>query len=154
MLLFGGLRGDRICRCQQTERRRAVERRVSQLGRQPAGKESPDGGCFSELWKAVTAYGVCPETEMPYQEYFESTKRPSREAMAQAEKLRDLGLRLHWIKEWDPNKGLERPATRRDQADARAALAGGRRLSLAEARHAKWEDGMLKMARATKSGRP
>ena len=70
------------------------------------GKESLDGACFSELWKAVTAYGICPETEMPYQEYYESINKPSQEAIAHAGKLRDLGLRLHWIKEWDRNKGL------------------------------------------------
>ena len=70
------------------------------------GKETLDGACFSELWKGVTAYGICPETEMPYQEYFEPTNKPSKEAIAHAKKLRDLGLQLHWIKEWDPEKGL------------------------------------------------
>ena len=70
------------------------------------GKETLDGACFSELWKGLAAHGICPETEMPYQEYFDSTSKPSKQAIAHAAKLRDLGLQLHWIKEWDIHKGL------------------------------------------------
>ena len=109
------------------------------------GKESPDGACFSELWKAVTAYGICPETEMPYQEYFESTNKPSKEAIAHAEKLRDLGLRLHWIKEWDPNKGLtDQQLVEIKRTIARRWPVGGGFL-WPKKKTCEWENGVLKM---------
>ncbi|MFZ1934395.1 MAG: DUF2961 domain-containing protein [Thermoguttaceae bacterium] len=109
------------------------------------GKESPDGACFSELWKAVTAYGVCPETEMPYQEYFHSANKPSHLAIAQAEKVRQLGLRLHWIKQWDPNKGLtDRQLVEIKRTLARRWPVGGGFL-WPKRRHARWDDGVLKM---------
>jgi hypothetical protein len=71
-----------------------------------AGKEEDDGACFSELWKGFEAHGACPEAEMPYHEYFEETNQPSQDAIAHAAKLRESGLQLHWIKDWDPKKGI------------------------------------------------
>jgi hypothetical protein len=70
------------------------------------GKEESDGACFSELWKAVEKFGVCPESDMPYRDAFDAANKPSKDAVAHAEALRKLDLRLHWIKEWNPKKGL------------------------------------------------
>ncbi len=109
------------------------------------GKETLDGACFSELWKGLAAHGICPETEMPYQEYFDSTSKPSKQAIAHAAKLRDLGLQLHWIKEWDIHKGLnDEQLVEIKRTLARRWPVGGGFL-WPKRRYAKWEDGLLKM---------
>jgi hypothetical protein len=65
-----------------------------------------DGGFFSDLWKGFSAYGICSEEAMPYQPRFENGRHPSESALADATSRRALGLRLHWIKEWNANTGL------------------------------------------------
>ena len=65
-----------------------------------------DGGFFSDLWKGFSAYGICAEEAMPYQPRFENGRRPSDRALADAKSRQSLGLRLHWIKEWNVNTGL------------------------------------------------
>jgi hypothetical protein len=67
--------------------------------------ESVDGGCFSELWAGYAAHGVCPETDMPYADSFDPARKPDKKVVADAKKINALGLRLHWIKEWDPGRG-------------------------------------------------
>jgi C1A family cysteine protease len=67
---------------------------------------SNEGGFFSELWAGFEPHGICPEAEMPYQNKFDPDLKPSKEAIAHAKEVRSLGLKLHWIKEWDPNKGV------------------------------------------------
>jgi len=69
-------------------------------------RQTKDGGFFSDLWKGFMIYGVCPEQDMPYQDNFDSGREPSQEAREHALELRKLGLRLHWIKPWNPNTGL------------------------------------------------
>ncbi|HWI58958.1 MAG TPA: hypothetical protein VNZ22_17165 [Bacillota bacterium] len=68
--------------------------------------DAHDGGFFSDLWKGWAAYGVCPETTFPYQASFDPAKAPPAEALAEAKARLKLGLRLHWIKEWNVNTGL------------------------------------------------
>ncbi len=65
-----------------------------------------DGGFFSDLWKGFEAYGICDEDKMPYAADFDPRRRPSDAAITQGRLCRDMGLRLHWIKPWDPNRGL------------------------------------------------
>ncbi len=65
-----------------------------------------DGGFFAELWKGFKAYGVCPETDMPYQNEFDPNRAPSPEAKEHASQMQQVGYRLHWIKRWDPKTGL------------------------------------------------
>jgi len=65
-----------------------------------------DGGFFSDIWKGFARYGVCPEQDMPYQESFDPSRSPSQEARRHARELRKVGLRLHWIKPWNPRTGL------------------------------------------------
>jgi len=66
-----------------------------------------DGGFFSDLWKGFRVYGVCPEEDMPYRNKFDAGLKPSQNAMDHARKLRKAGLRLHWIKPWNPKTGLK-----------------------------------------------
>jgi hypothetical protein len=71
-----------------------------------AASRAADGGFFSELWEGYTAYGICPEEELPYQERYDAALQPAARARDAAQKLQALGLRLRWIKEWDPETGL------------------------------------------------
>jgi hypothetical protein len=43
---------------------------------------------------------------MPYCDKFDPQRRPSSEALAHAKQIHETDLQLHWIKPWDPNKGL------------------------------------------------
>ncbi len=65
-----------------------------------------DGSFFSDLWKGFTTYGVCPEQDMPYQAEFDPNRAPGEDARAHARQMQEIGLRMHWIKRWDPNTGL------------------------------------------------
>ena len=68
--------------------------------------EDVDGGFFSDLWKAFASYGVCTDTAMPYHAEFDPALAPRAEALAEAKTRLVLGLRHHWIKEWDVKTGL------------------------------------------------
>ncbi|MGC8641085.1 MAG: DUF2961 domain-containing protein [Isosphaeraceae bacterium] len=65
-----------------------------------------DGGFFTDLWKGMLRHGICPEEDMPYANQFSPSARPSQTAIEHARPIRNLGLRIHWIKEWNPKKGL------------------------------------------------
>jgi hypothetical protein len=65
-----------------------------------------DGGFFSEMWKGFSAYGICLEEDLPYKAEFNPATLPPLAAMANAKTRLGLGLRLHWIKEWDVKTGL------------------------------------------------
>jgi C1A family cysteine protease len=68
--------------------------------------DARDGGFFSDLWNGFEKYGICNETEMPYRKSFDPNRQPSSAALTQAKRLRNADLTLHWIKPWDPTKGL------------------------------------------------
>ncbi len=68
--------------------------------------EQEDGSFFSDLWKGFEKYGVCVEDEMPYCAEFNPTLQPSPTALIHAGGIRQVGLDLHWIKPWNPHKGL------------------------------------------------
>jgi hypothetical protein len=80
-----------------------------------------DGGNFLDLWKGFQKYGICAEEAMPYLERFRRSGAPTAEARAGAKELLALGFRLHWIKEWDPHRGL----TSRQLQRIRETLAAG-----------------------------
>ncbi len=69
-------------------------------------KDRKDGGFFSDIWKGFQAHGICTEEAMPYRATYDPALTPSEETQAAAKTLRSKGLRLHWIKEWNPRKGL------------------------------------------------
>jgi C1A family cysteine protease len=71
-----------------------------------AASRTADGGFFSELWEGYAAYGICPEVELPYREQYDAALEPDARALAAARDLQRLGLRWHWIKEWDVKSGL------------------------------------------------
>jgi len=67
-----------------------------------------DGGTFADLWAGFLAHGVCSYDAAPYHERYNPDWRPSDEAIREARQIRDEGLELGWIKEWDPSRGLAR----------------------------------------------
>jgi hypothetical protein len=73
---------------------------------QITGKDH-DGSLFSDLWKGFEAHGACPEDDMPYQSEYDPARKPSDEALQRAKTLHEAGLKMHWIKLWDPTRGLE-----------------------------------------------
>lgn len=107
-------------------------------------RSAADGGFFSDLWKGAETYGVCPEVDMPYADTFDASLRPSEAAMVRARAFRDLGLRLHWIKEWDPNRGL----TDDQLAEVKRVLREGWPVSggFLWPRRERWDEGVLGMA--------
>ncbi|MHB1036052.1 MAG: DUF2961 domain-containing protein [Pirellulales bacterium] len=108
-----------------------------------ATKSAEDGGFFSDLWKGYTTYGVAPEKEMPYQDRFDRAIQPSPSALAAAESVRDLALRLHWIKEWNPNHGLsaEQLDDVKKTLSRRWPVCGG----FLWPKQERWEKGVLQM---------
>jgi hypothetical protein len=107
------------------------------------GKEQ-DGGFFSDLWKGFESHGICREAEMPYASGFDPKLRPSAAALKRARQIRKLGLRLHWIKPWDPNRGL----TEAQLAEVKRTLRRGRPVcgGFLWPKQERWNDGVLAMA--------
>lgn len=102
-----------------------------------------DGGFFHELWDGFEKYGICPEADQPYREQFDPDLEPSAEALCRAAETRALGLRLTWIKEWDPETGLtddQLAAIRRTLAEGHPVCGGFR-----WPKQARWEQGVLQM---------
>lgn len=102
-----------------------------------------DGGFFSEIWKGYEAYGVCPEEAMPYASEYNQTAEPSPHAKEQAKRFKSLKLRLHWIKDWNPNTGVtdEQFATIKRVLQRGVPISGGFRWPRTE----RWVDGVLQM---------
>lgn len=103
-----------------------------------------DGGFFSDLWKGFEKYGICREDEMPYAAAFDPGLRPSDATLAHARHFREAGLRLHWIKPWDPMRGLndEQFAAAKETLRRGWPVCGG----FLWPKQAEWVDGVLQMA--------
>lgn len=103
-----------------------------------------DGSFFSDLWRGFSVHGVCPESDMPYRDRFDPTLTPSDRAKENARRLLQEGLRLHWIKEWDPNTGLteEQLAVIKEVLGRRWPVCGGFRWP----KNVQWNEEVLAMA--------
>ena len=105
--------------------------------------QADDGGFFSDLWNGFAAYGACAEEAMAYRATFEPGRPPEASALAKARGPLGLGLRLHWIKEWDVKTGLttdEFTGVKRTLAQG-WPVCGGFRWPKQE----RWENGVLGM---------
>jgi hypothetical protein len=102
-----------------------------------------DGGFFSDLWKGFAAYGICTEEDLPYQAKFNPALLPNATTMADAKTRLALGLRLHWIKEWNVNTGLtdEHVAAIKRTLEQGWPVCGGFRWPKQE----QWVDNVLQM---------
>jgi hypothetical protein len=105
--------------------------------------DTADGGFFSDLWKGFAAYGICTEEDLPYQAGFDPARWPGARALADAKTRLPLGLRLHWIKEWNVNTGLteEHLAGIKRTLSEGWPVCGGFRWP----KEAKWESDVLQM---------
>src|SRR5579859_5552451 len=108
--------------------------------------DTDDGGFFSDLWKGFSAYGICAESEMPYGSQLDLKRLPSAEAMADAKVRLALGLRLHWLKEWNVKTGL----TEDHLTSIKRTLANGWPVcgGLRWPKQEKWVDNVLQMCSA------
>lgn len=68
--------------------------------------KAQDGGFFSDLWSGFARHGICSEEAMPYAQKFKRSAAPDEQAINAAKEFASLGLRFHWIKEWDVKTGL------------------------------------------------
>ena len=75
--------------------------------------DTEDGGFFSDLWRGFEAYGICTEDKMPYRTSYDAKAVPDSAARSDAARRREAGLRLHWIKKWDPKRGVNKGELRR-----------------------------------------
>ncbi len=105
-----------------------------------------DGGFFSDLWKGFSAYGICTEADLPYRPVFNPGELPRAAALADAKTRLLLGLRLHWIKEWDVHTGLlpEQLLAIRQTLSQGWPVCGGFRWPKRE----QWVNGVLQMCPA------
>jgi hypothetical protein len=108
--------------------------------------DADDGAFFSDLWKGFSARGICVEEDMPYQPAFDPARQPSADAIADAKTRLPLGLRLHWIKEWNVNTGLtgEHLAAIKTTLSRGWPVCGGFRWPKQE----QWENEVLQMCAA------
>jgi hypothetical protein len=117
-----------------------------------ATRTAADGGFFSDLWKGCEKFGVCPEQDLPYSDRFDPALQPSEQALAQAKRIRELGLEWHWIKEWDPHRGLssEQLAEVKRTLQQRWPVCGG----FLWPKQERWENGVLQLCprRAVRDG--
>ena len=102
-----------------------------------------DGGFFSDLWSGFQRYGVCPETALPYERAFNPDLQPEATVLDQAKANRDLGLKLHWIKEWNVRTGLSDAQIEEIRQTLRKGwpVCGGLRWPKRE----EWKEGVLQM---------
>ena len=65
-----------------------------------------DGHFFSDLWNGFEKYGICREADMPYAPKLDPAAQPSPAARRFAERIRRMGLRMHWIRPNDGTQGV------------------------------------------------
>jgi len=110
---------------------------------QTVGK-ARDGSFFSDLWDGFESYGVCDEAEMPHGNKFDPDRRPTPVALKHAKQIHETKLALHWIKPWDPNRGLNEKQFAAVKATLQAGwpVCGG----FLWPKQAKWSDSVLQWA--------
>ena len=103
-----------------------------------------DGGFFSDLWKGFQSHGICEEGHMPYVATFDPSRQPSNAALERGRQIQEAGFQLHWIKPWNPRKGLsERQFLAvKETLQKGSPVCGG----FLWPKKAKWSDGVLQMA--------
>ncbi|MCA9258690.1 MAG: hypothetical protein KDA61_05805 [Planctomycetales bacterium] len=71
------------------------------------GNRTKDRGqFFHHLLKGFAKYGVCAEDQMPYRPSFEPELQPTPEVVEAAQRIGSLNFRIHWIKRWQAEPGL------------------------------------------------
>lgn len=102
-----------------------------------------DGGFFSSIWAGFTAHGICREASMPYRDSFDPQITPSDTALEEAKRFQSVRLELDWIKEWNPNTGLDAGQIRRIKETLSEGIPVC--VGLRWPNRARWENGALAM---------
>lgn len=113
-------------------------------GAHKAVNRTADGGFFSELWKGYEIYGICTESDLPYQSQFDAALAPGTVAEQRGLAARRPTLHLHWIKEWDVHTGLtaaQEEAIKTTLANRQYPVCGGFRWP----KKPVWNDAVLQM---------
>ena len=95
------------CSKQSNQGTRLSAEYLNWASNQIIGNRSDRGQFFRNLLRGFDKYGICPDEDMPYRKEFDPDAEPSPEVIASAEKLRDLGLKVHWINDWHRKPGLK-----------------------------------------------
>jgi hypothetical protein len=111
-----------------------------------ATTNSKDGGFFSELWAGFAAYGICPESDLPYRQSYDPQLHPSDPVRRRAKEAAAAHLRLHWIKPWNVATGLTATQFREIKRTLSLGwpVCGGFRWP----KHEHWQKGVLQMTPA------
>jgi len=72
---------------------------------QATGTEE-DGGFFHDIWAGYVKLGLATEETVPYAQGYDAGLCPSKRALREGKKYRKYGLKLHFIKRWDVDRGL------------------------------------------------
>jgi hypothetical protein len=72
---------------------------------QATGTEQ-DGGFFHDIWAGYAKYGLAGAETVPYAETYDPAFSPSERALREGKKFKKKGLKLHFIKRWDIDRGL------------------------------------------------
>ncbi len=75
-------------------------------GAHQAANRAEDGGFFAELWEGYQEFGICADSDLPYEERFDVKLQPGSVALRRAKEAWKHELQLNWIKEWDPETGV------------------------------------------------
>jgi hypothetical protein len=70
------------------------------------GEPQDRGQFFHHLLEAFERHGICHERDMPYRKKFDPKVRPSRQAIARAERIGRVPLKIHWINPLKSHGGL------------------------------------------------
>ena len=71
-----------------------------------AARTREDGGFFHLIWAGYRKLGLATERSQPYAERFDPDLVPSAKALSEGKKYKALGLKLHFMKRWDVERGL------------------------------------------------
>lgn len=112
-----------------------------------ATRNHADGGFFSDLWRGFERYGICLESDQPYQAVFNPGLSPAEDVVARARERGEAGLKFHWIKPWNVETGLAEAEFLEIQRTLHRQwpVCGGFRWP----KHERWVDHVLQMASPT-----
>ncbi len=105
---------------------------------------SRDGAFFHDLYTGYQKFGICPETDLPYQTKYDPDRKPPLAALDSAQKILQQNFKFLWIKDWNRNTGLtdDQFLKIKQILNRNRPVCGGFRWPTQEA----WKDNVLQMA--------
>lgn len=75
-------------------------------GNKTLNRNQDNGHFFHDALKGYEKFGVCPESQMPYQGKYDQANQPSPVARDLAREVLASDLQIHWINPWKKDPGL------------------------------------------------